>query len=132
MVAGVSLDVAMVSGDTTFYWVDPAAIMNSTQAGPNPGLFEENETLVLCEVWTGIECQFGTLDPIRRAARLDCPGGPCIFSNESNTGIDFGFAAPLLDIAMFDPLIDRPACYADDPTTLALEIINIGLSLIHI
>jgi len=126
LIGGVSLGVAGTSGDTTFYWVDPAAIMNSTQTGPDPGLFEENETLTVCEVWTGIECQFGTLEPIRRGALLNCGDAPCIFSNESTTGIDFGFASPLIETTRYDPLTDRPACYADEATTLALEVINTG------
>ena len=129
-----------VSGDTTFYTITSTEIMagasgtapplTNAGVGDGDGILEENEALFICEIWEGVECNFGTLDPIRRQAFFGCGGVTnCSESNFSTTGVDFGFAAPDLVYSEYDPLTDRPACYSDEPTTLAAIIVNEGNSI---
>jgi len=130
LIAGMSLTVSGISGDTTFYTIDEAAINTAEIGGvvDADGLFEQNEILTICEVWIGTECQFGQLDPIMRGASFGCFGEPCGMSNISSTGISFDFAAPDLTISRYDPYTFRPACYDTENTVYGFEIVNNGLS----
>ena len=98
-------------------------------SGDGDGLLSENESLLFCEVWQGVECDFGVPDPIQRATKYSCgPFYNCSESNIVTTGIDFSFAIPDVVYSIYEPLIDRPACYSEENTTLALLITNQGLS----
>jgi len=134
LINGMSLTPAGTSGDTVFYTITSADIMSDHTSGGGSGngdgLLDENESLVICEVWEGIECDLGTPDPIRRAARYGCGASSvCSQSNISTTGIDYGFALPDLVYSQYAPLIDRPACWSEELTTLAIEITNEGLGI---
>ena len=129
LVGGMPLAVAGTSGDTVFYQVDAAVIMNATLGGNPTGdpLFTENEILTFCEVWVGTDCSDSS--PITRAARYGCDGSPfgaCQESNAPVTGITYDLNLPNITAQIWEPLIDRPACYADELTTLAIAVINTG------
>ena len=119
LINGNSLIQSGTSGDTVFYTITSADIMSDHTtgggSGNGDGSLDENESLVICEVWEGIECDLGTPDPIRRAAQYGCGGvDVCSQSNMSTTGIDYGFATPDLTYSVYDPLIVRPACWSEE------------------
>ncbi len=135
LINGMSLTPAGINGDTVFYTVTTADIMSDHGPGGNgtgngDGLLDENELLFFCEVWVGTTCDLGTPNPIQRAARYGCGGiTVCNESNIAPTGIDFGFALPDLIYSEYEPLIDRPACWSEENTTLAIEVINEGVGI---
>ena len=129
LVGGMSLAIAGTNGDTVFYQVDAAAIMNATLGGVISGdpLFTENEILTFCEVWIGEDCT--DTSPITRAARYGCDGsvlGACQESNAPVTGVSYDLNLPNITAQIWEPLIERPACYADELTTLAIAVTNTG------
>ncbi|MEM9548330.1 MAG: SdrD B-like domain-containing protein, partial [Bacteroidota bacterium] len=133
LIAGVPLMQTGTSGDTIFYTITADDIIRDHSIGGGTGngngLLDENESLLVCEVWIGTQCEFGSPDPIRRAIQFGCGSeSVCSMSNVSTTGVDYGFAIPDLTYGQYAPLIDRPACYSDTVTTLALIIINEGNS----
>jgi len=134
LIDGVSLQPLGMNGDTVFYAItSPDILRDHTTGGGSgngDGQLDENESLLICEVWIGVQCEFGSPDPIRRGARYGCGGiEVCHESNMSTTGVDFGFAIADLVYSEYDPLVVRPACYSETPTTLAIEVINEGNSI---
>ncbi|MDA9774462.1 hypothetical protein N9B82_05855, partial [Saprospiraceae bacterium] len=130
----------VLSNDTVYFTIDAAAIaagasgtappLTAAGVGNGNGLLEENEALYICEIWEGIECELGMPESIKRQGFFGCGDEfSCVESNMSTTGVDFGFAAADLVYSEYKPLSDRPACYSDELTTLAVEIINEGNSI---
>lgn len=116
VVAGESLEVIRTSGDTTFYAVSHEDILRYQQATEsNPanqdGVLDQNQPIVICELWEAVLCVDTTVPPIKRQAYFGCDGiERCSESNESTTGTDSGFAIPDLKYSLHEPFTERPAC----------------------
>lgn len=124
-----------VSVDTVFYKVTADDILFAHQNGYGnfqnavDGNLDENEGLVFCEIWNGKECKFDQLKEIERRVRYGCEGVEvCNESSRSLTGISYGFAIPDLEYSIYNPLVLRPACYADEEYQNGIKIKNTGLS----
>lgn len=131
LINGVSLEQIGVSGDTTFYNVLSADIINAHQNGfgngDGDGFLDENETMKVCEVWRGIKCNFSNVLPISRQIDFGCNGQKgCVVSDLSTTGVDYSYARPYFNVQRYWPYYNNPTCYMDEGGSNGFILVNTG------